>query len=125
MPAAELPGQLFVGVAVEDYGRAINWYEHLFGRSPDVVVREGEEAMWRMSDDGWIYVVRDAGRSGNALVTILVPDLDEHLAALAARGVDKPEIETEPGTYRKAAFEDPEGNTISIGQVITGAGPGK
>jgi catechol 2,3-dioxygenase-like lactoylglutathione lyase family enzyme len=124
MSAVELTGQLFAGVAVEDYWRAIDWYERLFGRSPDVVVREGDEAMWRVSDDGWIYVVRDAGRSGNALVTILVPDLDEYLTVLAARGVDKPEIETEPGKYRKAAFEDPEGNTITIGQSLSASASG-
>jgi predicted enzyme related to lactoylglutathione lyase len=109
---------VFAGIAVEDYDRAIAWYERLFGRSADVIVRENNEAMWQVSDSGWVYVVRDAGRSGNALLTMLVDDLDKKVDELQTRGFTGLDIETEPGRYRKVTIEDPEGNTVAIGQAL-------
>jgi hypothetical protein len=106
------------GVAVADFATAVPWYEKLFGREPDVVVREGEEAMWRVVNSAWVYVVHDARRAGEGLHTILVGDLVSYSAGLAERGIDVPEIETVPGKYRKIALEDPEGNTITVGEVL-------
>jgi predicted enzyme related to lactoylglutathione lyase len=110
----------FAGIAVADYPRAIAWYEALFGRHPDVVVREDAEAMWRVTQTAWVYVVRDVARAGKALVTILLSDLDEYLAGIAARGAASPEIETAPGLFRRAAFVDAEGNTLTFGQRLDG-----
>jgi len=111
-------GQVFAGVAVEDFDRAIDWYELLFGGPPDVVVREGEESMWQVADRAWIYVVADAGRAGNALLTLLVDDLDARIASIASRGIKGSAEDSEPGLYRKVSFEDPDGNTITIGQSL-------
>jgi predicted enzyme related to lactoylglutathione lyase len=47
---------------------------------------------------------------------IPVDDFDEHLAALAARGLVPDSTETIPGVVRKAWFVDPAGNTITLGQ---------
>ena len=89
-----------------------------FGRPPDVIVTENE-FMWHVTDTGWIYVVGDATRAGKALLTLLVDDLEEHVAKLGERGLETSAIETVPGLYRKAVITDPEGNMISIGEDLS------
>jgi predicted enzyme related to lactoylglutathione lyase len=61
-------------------------------------------------------VVGDVGRAGSALVTLLVDDLDAQAAELAERGIAVGEFEPVPGG-RKTAIFDPEGNTISFGEI--------
>jgi hypothetical protein len=75
----------FAGIVVSDYPRAIAWYTGLFGRSPDALVREDADALWRVPETAWVYVVRDAARAGKALVTVLLSDLDGYLAGIAGR----------------------------------------
>lgn len=113
----------FAGVAVENFQAACTWYERLLGRPPDMLPNE-IEAAWRFSDTAWMYVIADAERAGKALLTLIIEDLDQHVAALAERGFAPVEIENEPGKYRKISFRDPEGNTIAFGQVFTGKGQG-
>jgi catechol 2,3-dioxygenase-like lactoylglutathione lyase family enzyme len=73
---------VFAGIPVADYDAALAWYERLLGRPPDVIVRDNE-AMWQVTDTGWIYVVGDTNCAGNALLTLLVDDVEDHVAALA------------------------------------------
>ena len=61
----------------------------------------------------------DAERAGQSLVTLLVGDLDEWLANLAGRGLAAETVDTIPGAVRKAAFRDPEGNMVTLGQPLT------
>lgn len=111
----------FTGIPVADYPAALVWYERLLGRPPDVIVHD-HEAMWQLRDAAWVYVVADAVRAGNALLTVLMDDLESQLAALAARGLTPATIENAPGLYRKAVFEDPEGNTIGFGENLNAQG---
>ena len=48
-----------------------------------------------------IYVVGDDSRSGKALLTLLVDDLERHVAALGECGLETSSIETVPGLYGK------------------------
>ena len=104
---------VFIGIPVAAYGPALTWYERLLGRPPDVIVKD-DEAMWQVKDTGWTYVVADAQRAGNALLALLVDDLEERVAALTERGIVTGAIETAPGLYRKVVITDPEGNQITI-----------
>jgi hypothetical protein len=106
--------QSFAGIAVADYDSALAWYTRFFGRSPDVIVAE-HEAMWQVTESGWIYVVGDASRAGSALLTLLVDDLDGLVSELKGRGLEIPAIDSLPGLYRKVVMTDPEGNMISLG----------
>jgi predicted enzyme related to lactoylglutathione lyase len=106
---------VFAGIATAHYAAALPWYERLFGRPPDLLPQD-EEAAWRLTDTGWIYLVGDAARAGKALLTILVDDLDAQVAALAERGLAPNELETLSDGGRKAAFVDPEGNKITFAQ---------
>lgn len=111
---------VFAGIAITDYQASLKWYVTLFGRAPDVIAVEGREAMWQLADKAWLYIVRDTDRAGKSLFTILVSDLDASLGALSARGMYLPEIETEPGKFRRAVLIDPDGNTIAFGQSLSG-----
>ena len=109
---------VFAGIAVADYDSALAWYKRFFGRSPDVIVTENE-AMWQVAETGWVYVVGDTNRAGKALLTLLVDDLEGHVAELGQRGLETSAIETVAGLYRKAVITDPEGNMISLGEDLS------
>ena len=108
---------VFSGVAVTNYARAAAWYEILFGRPPDVIVREDVECMWEIREGAWIYVVLDPERAGKGLVTVLVDDLDKTLRELTERNAGDWKTEVLPGVYRKAIFTDADGNTITFARV--------
>jgi len=108
----------FAGVAVADYPAARAWYERLMGRPPDFTPQE-HEAVWQMVENAWIYVVADPERAGKALLTLMVDDLDRHVAELTERGLAVGVIETQPGRYQKVEVTDPEGNKISFGQALS------
>jgi hypothetical protein len=109
---------VFAGIAVADYDSALAWYTRFFGRSPDIIVTENEP-MWQVADTGWIYLVGDANRAGKALLTLLVNDLEDHVAELGERGLATSAIDTVPGLYRKAVMTDPEGIMVSLGQDLS------
>jgi len=114
------PEVLFAGVPTADLDLASTWYEALWGRPPDIVVND-DEVMWRICDGGWLYLVRDPGRAGHALVTVAVPDLDHAVAEMADRGLATSPIETIEGAGRKAPVVDPEGNTVNLIEVVSGS----
>jgi catechol 2,3-dioxygenase-like lactoylglutathione lyase family enzyme len=105
----------FAGVPISDYDAAAAWYERLFGRPPDMLPND-HEAVWQLSEAGWVYIVADRERAGRALVTLLVDDLDEQRAGLDARGLAPEPIDTVPGVVRTAAVTDPDGNRITFGE---------
>jgi hypothetical protein len=102
---------LFAAISTADYAAGRAWWERFFGREPDLLPND-HEAAWRVTTDGWIYVIGDADRAGKALVTLLVDDLDAWIARLA---LDVSEMETMPGGIRALMVTDPEGNAIQLG----------
>ncbi len=107
---------IFAGVPVSDFDAARAWYERFFGRPPDVVAHESE-VMWRVTDRGWLYILRDPDRAGSSIVTMAVPDLDEAASALTARGVSPGAIEPEGDAGRKSVVADADGNSIALIEV--------
>ncbi len=110
---------LFVGVPVTALSTALPWYEALFGRQPDIVPHD-REVMWRVVDNGWLYVVEDAPRAGHALVALSVADLDGEVAELGRRGLQPDSVEQVGDAARKAIFTDPDGNSVEMLEVTTG-----
>ena len=107
---------LFAGVPVRDFSSSHEFYVQLFGHPPDVVAHE-TEVMWRITDGGWVYVVEDPERAGRSLVAIAVPDLQETLDELAARGLRAGPVEPQGDAARKASVTDPDGNVIAFLEV--------
>jgi predicted enzyme related to lactoylglutathione lyase len=109
--------EFFAGIPVDDFRTALAWYERLFGKPPDFFPHE-REAVWRVAEHAWVYVVADAERAGRALITILVENLDDQIAELAERGVPAGPIDVIPGAARRVAISDPEGNRVTFGQPL-------
>jgi catechol 2,3-dioxygenase-like lactoylglutathione lyase family enzyme len=107
--------EVFAGIAVRDRDAAIEFYERLLGAPPTMLPNDGEAA-WQLTGGGWLYVLRDVDRAGRAVVTLLVDDLDERLAAAAARGIELGSVETVAGSVRTTWITDPDGNRVQIGQ---------
>jgi len=60
-------------------------------------------------------------RAGNALLTLIVDDLDGEVDELAQRGIELGSIDTVPGAVRRTSLTDLDGSRITIGQPL---GPG-
>ena len=108
-------GYLFAGIPVADLDLAAAWYERFTGREADLVPNDREMA-WRMSETGWICLIRDAERAGGAMHTVLVDDLDAFVAGLGERGITSGPVEDLGGGARHSVATDPDGNRLSIGQ---------
>jgi predicted enzyme related to lactoylglutathione lyase len=107
--------QLFAGLRVRDFHAARPWYERLLGEP--TFLPHATEAVWTLAEDRSVYVVEHPDGAGNSVATILVDDLDEHVAAVAARGLDPAERVTYSNGARKALYRDPDGNELGFGGV--------
>lgn len=116
MPATDV--DLFAGVPVTDFPRAIAWYERLFGRAGDFAPHD-TETVWTLAEHGHVYVVLDPARAGHALVTVFRTDHDDFVAAASARGLEPISCETYTNGVRKTTYRDPDGNELSIGGAPT------
>jgi catechol 2,3-dioxygenase-like lactoylglutathione lyase family enzyme len=104
---------LFAGLRVRDFHAARRWYEQLLGEP--TFFPHATEAVWTLADDRSLYVVEHAAGAGNSVVTIFVDDLDRHVAAIAARGLEPDERETYSTGVRKVLYRDPDGNELGFG----------
>ena len=104
---------LFAGLRVRDLQAARPWYERLFGEPS--FLPHASEAVWTLADDRSVYVVEHADGAGNSVVTLFVDDLDAHVAAAAARGLEPDERLTYSNGVRKAHYHDPDGNEVAFG----------
>jgi hypothetical protein len=86
------------------------WISEIIG-----VEQASTEAVWTLAEDRSVYVVEHADGGGNSVVTIFVDDLDAHVAAIAARGLEPDERETYPNGVCKALYRDPDGNELGFG----------
>ena len=104
---------LFAGLRVRDFRAARAWYEQLLGEP--TFIPHATEAVWTLADDRSLYVVEHTTGAGNSVVTIFVDDLDQHVAAIAARGLEPDERETYSNGVRKVLYRDPDGNELGFG----------
>ncbi len=108
-----MPLHLFAGLRVREYQSARPWYERLLGEPAFFPLPT--EAVWTLAGERSIYVVEHPDGAGNSVVTVFVDDLDAHVAAIAARGLEPDERETLSNGVRKAIYRDPDGNEVAFG----------
>jgi len=84
---------LFAGLAVSDYQRALMWYERLLGSGP-AFVPNATEAVWELAEHRYLYIEELPERAGHALHTVFVDDLDERVESIGARGIEPASQET-------------------------------
>jgi catechol 2,3-dioxygenase-like lactoylglutathione lyase family enzyme len=105
---------LFAGVPVSDYQRAVAWYERLLGASP-AFLPNPVEAVWELAEHRYLYVEVLPQRAGHALHTVFVDDLDDRVASISGRGIEPASEETYSNGVRKVIYRDPDGNEIGFG----------
>ncbi len=106
--------ELFAGIAVSDFPRAVAWYEQLLGE-PATFVAHDTEQVWTVAERRSIAVDLRPERAGFATVTFFLGDLDAFVEAVAARGVHPHSQETYGNGVRKTIYLDPDGNEIGFG----------
>ncbi len=111
---------LFAGLRVRDFGAARAWYDRLLGEP--TFFPHATEAVWTLAEGRSLYVVEHADGAGHSVVTLFVDDLDAHVAALAARGLEPAEQLTCSNGARKALYRDPDGNEVGFGGAPLGTG---
>lgn len=104
---------LFAGLRVRDFQAARSWYERLLGEP--TFFPHAREAVWTLAEDRSVYVVEHPDGAGNSVLTIFLGDLDERVAAIAARGLEPDERETYSNGVRKVLYRDPDGNELGFG----------
>jgi predicted enzyme related to lactoylglutathione lyase len=107
---------VFAGLAVTRLDAAIEWYERLLGKPPDMRPNE-REATWQVAETASVYIVADEDRAGRSAVTMFVDDLDAELEGIAGRGIAVGEIETAPRMFRRVKISDPDGNAIQLAEL--------
>ncbi len=104
---------LFAGLRVRDFHAARPWYEQLLGKP--TFFPHATEAVWTLAEERSVYVVEQADGAGNSVVMIFVDDLDVHVAAIAARGLEPDGRETYSNGVCKVLYRDPDGNELGFG----------
>lgn len=107
---------VFAGVAVGDYASAVKWYELLLGAEPAFYPNK-VEAVWRLAEDRYLYIIEDRERAGGAVGMIWVDDPVAEAARIAERGLDPVGVE-KYDTVWKYVFRDADGNEISVGGSV-------
>jgi len=105
---------LFAGLPVSDYQRALTWYERLLGLEP-TFLPNATEAVWELAEHRYLYIEELPERAGHALHTVFVDDLDERVKTISARGIEPASQETYGNGVRKVIYRDSDGNEIGFG----------
>ena len=105
-------------IPVADFELASRWYEILFGRPADRNLVDGS-VEWHLGRPGRAQVFQDRARAGHTTVSFIVDDLDEYLRGLAENGLTPGDtLIFSQGGERLASLTDPDGNTVSLIEVL-------
>jgi len=110
---------LFAGIPVSDYQRALAWYEQLLGSEPAFLPND-TEAVWELAEHRYLYIEVLPERAGHALHTVFVDDLDERVGNISAQGIEPASRETYGNGVRKVIYRDPDGNEVGFGGAPLG-----
>lgn len=110
------PTDLFAGLPVVDYERALAWYRRLLDAEPSFFPND-IEAVWEVGEHRYLYIERVPDRAGHSMHMLMVEDIDKAVAAIAERGIEPDRVEHYEQGMRKVIYRDPDGNEISFGGV--------
>ncbi len=105
---------LFAGIPVAEYGRAVDWYGRLLGAGPSFLPND-TEAVWEVGEHRYLFIEVRPAHAGHAMHTLFVDDLDDRVRAISDRGIEPDERETYENGVRKVTYRDPDGNEIGFG----------
>jgi catechol 2,3-dioxygenase-like lactoylglutathione lyase family enzyme len=105
---------LFAGIPVGDYERAVAWYQRLLGSGPSFLPN-ATEAVWELAEHRFMFIEVRPEHAGHAMHTVFVDDFDARVQGIAGRGIEPAERETYSNGVRKTTYRDPDGNEIGFG----------
>lgn len=108
---------IFAGIAVRDYKRAAEWYRQLFGSEPAFYPND-VEAVWKLAEDRYMYIIEDPDRAGGAVSMIWVDDPAAEVARIAERGLQPVEVEKHDSVW-KYVYRDADGNETGLGGEVS------
>jgi len=117
MPSKNINSVISV-IPVKNFKLALEWYQKLFEREPDLVPMEGI-AEWQLLENAWIQVSIDLERAGGTTVVIGVNDLEKKCKVILDANLPIGEIIEYPEVIKMAEVIDEEGNKISFVQDIS------
>jgi hypothetical protein len=80
---------LFAGLPVSDYQRALTWYERLLGSGP-AFFPNATEAAWELAGHRYLHIKGLPEHAGHALHTMFVDNLDARVEGIGARESSPP-----------------------------------
>lgn len=104
-------------IFVEDLGGSVDWYTKFLGRPHDRAPQESCRE-WEIVKNSYLQVVVNPKGPSSSSVALIVTDLDEERQALRERGIETDEVREYAGFVKTAAFNDPEGNVITLVQTL-------
>ena len=104
---------LFAGIPVTDYERALDWYQRLLGSGPSFLPN-ATEAVWELAEHRYVYIEVRPDHAGHAMHTLFVDDLDLRVQGMADRGIEPAGRETYSNGVRKVTYRDPAGNEFGF-----------
>jgi predicted enzyme related to lactoylglutathione lyase len=105
---------LFAGIPVGNYDRAVDWYERLLGSAPSFLPND-TEAVWEVAEHRYVFIEVRPAHAGHAMHTLFVDDLDARVEGISDRGLEPADRETYANGVRKVTYRDPDGNEIGFG----------
>jgi catechol 2,3-dioxygenase-like lactoylglutathione lyase family enzyme len=105
---------LFAGIPVSDYQRALTWYESPLGSEP-AFLPNAIEAVWELAEHRYLYIKEQPESPGHALHTMFVDDLIDRVESITVRGIEPASQETYGNGVRKVIYRDPDGNEVGFG----------
>jgi catechol 2,3-dioxygenase-like lactoylglutathione lyase family enzyme len=105
---------LFAGLPVADYERALAWYRRLLGSEPSFLPND-TEAVWEIAENRYVFIEVRPEHAGHAMHTIFAGDFDDRVQAITDRGIEPADRETYSNGVRKWTYRDPDGNEIGFG----------
>ncbi len=109
---------IFAVACVTDMERSVEWYARLIGRAPDDRPMDGL-VQWRSSTGAGVQLVRDPGKAGSSLITIVTPEMARARQQLAAASLQlEPDVQGDFGIV--AQTSDPDGNRVTLAEPPKG-----
>src|SRR5688500_17060013 len=84
---------LFAGLPVADYERALAWYQQLLGSEPSFLPND-TEAVWEIAENRYVFIEVRPEHAGHAMHTIFAGDFDDRVQAITDRGIEPADRET-------------------------------
>jgi hypothetical protein len=106
-----------LSVYVNDLTPCVDWYGRLLGRDPDEVPHK-HCRQWLLLPGVYLQVLKPEKIATSSSVALVVHDLDAEVHRLSMVGIRNAQLEEYPEFVRTAALEDPEGNMVTLVELL-------